>query len=204
VETIRGLFVIGDSISIHYGPYLREMIKDKFTYDRKRGLEHALADLDKPVGANAGDSSMVLEYLQEEHDLGRRYDILAISCGMHDLRRDRESNMVQIEIDEYRRNLKSIVEISKKMANEVIWISLTSIIDEIHNARKSGVLRYSSDVEKYNEVSTSVMKDGKVKIIDLYNFTKNLDEDIYCDHVHFKDEVRRLQGAFIAGYLNSI
>lgn len=23
-----------------------------------------------------------------------------------------------------------------------------------------------------------------------------------CDHVHFKDEVRRLQGAFIAGYLN--
>lgn len=28
--------------------------------------------------------------------------------------------------------------------------------------------------------------------------------DIYCDHVHFKDEVRRLQGAFIAGYLNSI
>ncbi|KIE48196.1 hypothetical protein U732_4010 [Clostridium argentinense CDC 2741] len=123
---------------------------------------------------------------------------------MHDLRRDRESNSVQIEIDEYRRNLKSIVEISKKMANEVIWISLTPIIDEIHNARKAGVLRYSSDVEKYNEVSTSVMKDGNVKIIDLYNFTKNLGRDIYCDHVHFKDEVRRLQGAFIAGYLNSI
>lgn len=196
--------MIGDSISIHYGPYLREMIKDKFTYDRKRGLEHALIDLDKPVGANAGDSSMVLEYLQEEHKLGSIYDILIINCGMHDLRRDRESKMVQIEIDEYRRNLKSIVEISKKMANEVIWISLTPIIDEIHNARKAGVLRYSSDVEKYNEVSTLVMKDGNVKIIDLYNFTKNLGGDIYCDHVHFKDKVRRLQGAFIAGYLNSI
>jgi len=201
---MRSLFAIGDSISIHYGPYLREMIKDKFTYDRKRGLEHALIDLDKPVGANAGDSSMVLEYLQEEYNLGRKYDVLIINCGMHDLRRDRESNSVQIRIDEYRRNLKSIVEISKKMANEVIWISLTPIIDEIHNARKAGVLRYSSDVEKYNEVSTSVMKDGNVKIIDLYNFTKNLGGDIYCDHVHFKDEVRRLQGAFIAGYLNSI
>jgi len=201
---MRSLFAIGDSISIHYGPYLREMIKGKFTYDRKRGLEHALIDLDKPVGANAGDSSMVLEYLQEEYNLGRKYDVLIINCGMHDLRRDRESNSVQIRIDEYRRNLKSIVEISKKMANEVIWISLTPIIDEIHNARKAGVLRYSSDVEKYNEVSTSVMKDGNVKIIDLYNFTKNLGGDIYCDHVHFKDEVRRLQGAFIAGYLNSI
>ncbi len=204
METIRGLFVIGDSISIYYGPYLREMIKDKFSYDRERGVEHALVDLDKPVGANAGDSSMVLEYLQEERDLGRRYDILAISCGMHDLRRDRESNVVQIEIDKYKSNLEEIVKISKEISNEVIWISLTPIIDEIHNRRKAGVLRYSSDVEKYNEVSTSVMKDGKVKIIDLYNFTKNLGEDIYCDHVHFKDEVRRLQGAFIAGYLNSI
>lgn len=196
--------MIGDSISIHYGPYLREMIKDKFTYDRKRGLEHALIDLDKPVGANAGDSSMVLEYLQEEHKLGSIYDILIINCGMHDLRRDRESNKVQIEIDKYKSNLEEIVKISKEISNEVIWISLTPIIDKIHNARKAGVLRYSSDVEKYNEVSTSVMKDGKVKIVDLYNFTKNLGKVIYCDHVHFKDEVRRLQGAFIAGYLNSI
>ena len=30
----RSIFVIGDSISIHYGPYLKEMIKDKFNYDR--------------------------------------------------------------------------------------------------------------------------------------------------------------------------
>ncbi|WP_291563529.1 MULTISPECIES: SGNH/GDSL hydrolase family protein [unclassified Clostridium] len=196
--------MIGDSISIHYGPYLREMIKDKFSYDRKRGVEHALVDLDKPVGANAGDSSMVLEYLQEERDLGRRYDTLAINCGMHDLRRDRESNRVQIEIDKYKSNLEEIVKISKEISNEVIWISLTPIIDEIHNRRKAGVLRYSSEVEKYNEVSTLVMKEDNVKIIDLYNFTKNLGGDIYCDHVHFKDEVRRLQGAFIAGYLNSI
>jgi len=204
VGTMRSFFVIGDSISIHYGPYLREMIKGKFNYDRKRGLEHTLVDLDKPVGANAGDSRMVLAYLQEEKDLGRTYDILAIGCGMHDLRRDRESNSVQIEIDEYRRNLKSIVEISKKMANEIIWISLTPIIDEIHNARKVGVLRYSSEVEKYNQVSKEVMEDNNVKIIDLYNFTKSLGNDIYYDHVHFKHEVRRLQGSFIAGYLNSI
>ncbi|WP_454054305.1 SGNH/GDSL hydrolase family protein [Clostridium sp. Marseille-Q7071] len=201
---MRSLFVIGDSISIHYGPYLREMIKDKFTYDRKRGLEHALVDLDKPVGANAGDSSMVLEYLQEEHKLGSIYDVLIINCGMHDLRRDRESNVVQIKIDKYKSNLEESIKISKEMSKEVIWISLTPIIDEVHNARKAGVLRYSSEVEKYNEISTSVMKEGNVKIIDLYNFTKNLGGDIYYDHVHFKDEVRRLQGAFIAGYLNSI
>jgi len=26
------LFVLGDSVSIHYGPYLKERIKDKFDY----------------------------------------------------------------------------------------------------------------------------------------------------------------------------
>ena len=61
------IFVIGDSVSIHYGPYLREMIKDKFDYDRKRGIEEALTDSDKPIGGNAGDSRMVLEYLIEEY-----------------------------------------------------------------------------------------------------------------------------------------
>ncbi|WP_461614760.1 SGNH/GDSL hydrolase family protein [Clostridium sp. Marseille-QA1073] len=203
MKAIRSLFVIGDSISIHYGPYLKEMIKDKFTYDRKRGLEHALIDLDKPVGANAGDSNMVLEYLQEEHRLGSIYDVLIINCGMHDLRRDREFNRVQIEIDKYKSNLEEIIKLSKKMAKEVIWISLTPIIDEIHNERKAGFLRYNSDVEKYNEISSWIMKEENVKIVDLYNFTKNLGRDIYCDHVHFKEEVRRLQGAFIAGYLNS-
>ena len=32
------VFVIGDSVSIHYGPYLKTMIVDKFDYDRKRGI----------------------------------------------------------------------------------------------------------------------------------------------------------------------
>lgn len=41
------LFVLGDSVSIHYGPYLKESIKDKFNYDRKRGIKQSLEDLDK-------------------------------------------------------------------------------------------------------------------------------------------------------------
>lgn len=56
----RKIFVIGDSVSIHYGPYLKKMIKHKFEYDRKRGMEDALTDLDRPIGANAGDSGVVM------------------------------------------------------------------------------------------------------------------------------------------------
>ena len=70
----RSIFVIGDSISIHYGLYLKEMIKDRFNYNRKSGLKDALKDIDRPIGANAGDSSMVLEYLTEENKRNIKYD----------------------------------------------------------------------------------------------------------------------------------
>jgi len=38
-------------------------------------------------------------------------------------------------------------------------------------------------------------------VIDLYTFTSNLGNDLYCDHVHFHDYIRRQQAAFIAGWL---
>lgn len=54
------VFVLGDSIYIHYGPYLKKMISSKFDYDRKKGTEDLLQDLDKPIGTNAGDSKRLL------------------------------------------------------------------------------------------------------------------------------------------------
>lgn len=62
---MRQLFILGDSISIHYGPYLEQMVKKHFIYARKEGLNEALKNLDYPTGANGGDSSMVRAYLQE-------------------------------------------------------------------------------------------------------------------------------------------
>lgn len=200
----RNLFVIGDSVSIHYGPYLKKMIEYKFNYDRKRGIEQALEDLDTPIGANAGDSKMVLQYLQEECDKNTKYDILIINCGLHDVRVDRFSNKIQVELKEYEMNLANIIEISKSMANKTIWVGLTPVIDEIHNSRKEGFLRYNQDVIKYNTAAKEIMEEHKIPCIDMYNFTKSLGDDVYSDHVHFKEEIRKLQAAFIAGYLNSI
>jgi hypothetical protein len=72
------------------------MLKDKFEYDIKRGIEQALTDLDRPIGANAGDSRMVMDYLAEEYEENTKYDILLINCGLHDVRRDRVLNKVQV------------------------------------------------------------------------------------------------------------
>ena len=40
-----------------------------------------------------------------------------------------------------------------------------------------------------------------VRIIDLYEFTEKLDGGKYIEHVHYNEEVRKLQATFIAGSL---
>lgn len=198
------IFVIGDSVSIHYGPYLKELINQKFEYDRKRGIEEALTDLDRPIGANAGDSGMVIEYLENEYKKNTKYEVLLINCGLHDARVDRASNKIQVELEDYKMNLTKIIEISKTMANKTIWVGLTPVIDQIHNSRKEGVLRYSKDIHAYDIAAKEIMEHNNIHYIDMYNFTKNLGTDIYSDHVHFKEKIRELQATLIADYLNLI
>lgn len=196
------IFVLGDSVSIHYGPYLKKMIKHKFEYDRKRGIEQALTDLDNPIGANAGDSGMVMAYLAEQYIKNTKYDILIINCGLHDARVDRASNKIQVELEDYKMNLLKIIEISKTMANKTIWVGLTPVIDQIHNSRKEGVLRYSKDIHAYDIAAKEIMEQHSIHCIDMYNFTKKLGTEIYSDHVHFKEDIRELQATLIADYLN--
>lgn len=200
----RDVFIIGDSISIHYGPYLKKYISNNYNYDRKRGLEVALKDLDNPVGANAGDSRMVLQYLKEEQEKETKYDVLLINCGAHDIRVERKSKKIQVPLKEYMDNLTKIIEIAKTISNEVVWVSSCPIVDKIHNARKVGFLRYEEDNFIYNKAAKEIMAKQGVKVIDLYGFTKILGQDIYLDHIHFKEGTRKLQAAFIAGYLNCI
>ncbi|MGL5753836.1 MAG: SGNH/GDSL hydrolase family protein [Paraclostridium sp.] len=197
----RSIFVIGDSISIHYGPYLKEMIKDKFNYDRKRGIKEALNNLDRPIGTNVGDSVKVLEYLIEENHKNVKYDILLINCAMHDIRIDRNLLEKQVKESEYKMNLSKIIDIAKNMSSQVLWVSTTPFNEKIHNSRKVGFLRYIKDLETYNSIAKEIIIENNIGFIDLYSFTSNLGEDIYCDHVHFNEEVRKLQSAFIAGYL---
>ncbi|HPJ22564.1 MAG TPA: SGNH/GDSL hydrolase family protein, partial [Clostridia bacterium] len=106
---MRSIFVIGDSISLHYGPYLEKNVEGKFLYDRKRGIDGTLDDLNGPLGANGGDSRHVLKYLREQHARKVSYDILLLNCGLHDIKVNDEDGDNQVEADEYAGNLKAIL-----------------------------------------------------------------------------------------------
>ncbi len=196
------IYIIGDSISIHYGPYLQADLKGIMEYSRKAGEEEALLNLDKPQGANGGDSSMVLTFLKgKARGNGIDADLLLMNCGLHDIRTDPLTGRKQIPIRQYEDNLRAILQTVATMRPKPIWIRTTPCDEVVHNQGGVNFHRFAADCDAYNLAADRIMKDHGVPSIDLYTFTLNLGADLYCDHIHFHDHIRKNQAAYIAGWL---
>jgi len=196
------IYVLGDSISIQYGPYLQAYLDGVMEYSRKEGEDEALLNLDEPQGANGGDSGMVLSFLKSKAEAGWiDADLLLLNCGLHDIKTDASSGKRQVSINRYRENLESIVHTVNGMKPALVWIRTTPCDERVHNREGMTFHRFTADCAAYNKVADQIMTSADVPIIDLHAFTVNLGEDLYCDHVHFHDHVREKQAAFIAGWL---
>lgn len=196
------IYVIGDSISIQYGPYLKQYLAGMAEYSRKEGEAEALLNLDRPQGANGGDSSMVLAFLKAAAQSGGiAADCILVNCGLHDFRRNPATRALQVTPEQYEANLREIVAVVRAMGRRMIWIRTTPCDEAKHNRPNMSFHRFAADNEAYNAIADRVMREAGVPSIDLHTFTRNLGPDLYCDHVHFHDPIRRQQAAFIAGWL---
>lgn len=199
------LFVLGDSISIQYGPFLSRNLRETARYECKSGMAMALKDLDDPQGANGGDSSMVLAYLRERLALGNfSPDILLVNCGLHDIKSDPITKERQVSLDQYRVNLREIFQLFQGTPTRTVWVRTTHSVDEIHNGPANpGFLRFSKDGTDYNEAADAIVQEMNVPFIDLAGFTRSLGEsqELFCDHVHFHEAICQQQAAFIAGWM---
>lgn len=203
-EPLPHVFLIGDSISIHYTPYLKQYLSGIVQLDRKgdNGNGHAEKNLDIPVGANGGDSHRVLEYLRiRGEDKKFNPDYLLLNCGLHDIKRDPVTGDIQVGEEDYRKNLKDIFLIVKKMGARPIWIRTTWVADSIHNAKSKNFQRFDADVRRYNAIADSICDEHGIPVIDLYHFSRQMGADQFTDHVHYKESARALQAAYIAGYM---
>jgi hypothetical protein len=201
---LQRLYVLGDSISLHYGPYLEKMIAHRYYYDRKGGIAEANKNLDRAVGANGGDSRMVLDFLPELLGNGPVFDYLLLNSGLHDIKTNQLTGTRQIPEKEYEENLKTVLKLLSEASKKIIWVTTTPVDDERHGKLQKEFLRYDTDVLRYNHIAAGIMRVAQAPIIDLGAFTRLFDGEIYSDHVHFTPEVQRLQAAFIAGALYSI
>lgn len=199
------LFVIGDSTSIFYGPYLKEYIESQYIYNRKSDSGESYENLDIPTGANGGDSGMVLEYLKYlKESTYFETDVLIINAGLHDIKTNIKSGLKQVSIDQYRNNLEEIYQLSLDMNVNLVWINSTPVNDSIHNSKKLLFERYNHDVLDYNKAADSIFQSKGVPSIDLYSFSSKFPVEAYMDHVHYTIEYRKLQAAYIAGFIESL
>ncbi len=145
-----------------------------------------------------------IRHISKAKNLSPQEIFVLFNCGLHDVRLDRETLQKNIDEDTYRENLTEIADILQKMANRVIWLSTTPIVDKIHNDRAFGFYRLEEDIQKYNNIARNIMTKRGINIIDLFEFTTQLEGDIYFDHVHFKDNISGLQADYIFQSLNKI
>lgn len=197
------VYVIGDSISIQYHKYLEKFLQGKVALDRKRDNGEALENLDIPKGANGGDSRMVLEYFKiKTKERNFKPDYLLLNCGLHDIKTKITTNTRQVSEVDYRKNLSELIALAKANEIKIIWIRTTPVVDSIHNHTKNKWRhRFSKDVTAYNSIADSLFSANHIPIIDLHSFTQSLGSEHFIDHVHYDEATRRLQAAYIAGYL---
>ena len=202
---MKSLFVIGDSISCYYGRHLEKMLAGVMTYDRK-GRTNILKDLDDCTdGVNGGDSSMVLTYLREVvHKDWFKSDILLLNCGLHDIKQNQTTGVLQVPPELYKENLGKIIAIVREKGISLVWARTTPLNKKHPNYDGALFQRRTGCIDTYNGIADQIMKDNTIPVIDLFTFTRNLGEDIYLngiDNCHFNEQAAAQQAAFIAGWL---
>lgn len=180
---MKNVFLIGDSIrygaqpkSPGYGIYVKEMLEGTsnvyYPNENCRFAQYtlrALYDWEKR--------------LKKENI---RIDVIHWNNGLWDvLRLNGDEPLTPCDIYVY--YLRRIHAMLRKLFPEakIIFALSTAILEE-----KAGkdFFRYNADIEQYNAAASALMEELGVPVNDLYTVSKNLDDSLHCDWVHFGDE----------------
>ena len=200
------VFVLGDSISLGYGPFLEKMIGSQFSYSRKTGAEPQVKD-SKEWGVahpNGGHSTSEKSYIElMTTDPKWRPDVMILNAGIHDLTTmDPVTQVKQIPLNLYIQNLSAVLDIMARRKVQVIWVNTTAVNEDYYREHKMDVKHYNADVDEFNAAAAKLMAQRGVPVIDLHAFTQSLGgKEVFADMCHFTETTERLQAAYIAGYL---
>jgi hypothetical protein len=188
------ILIIGDSISMGYTPFVKEMLGDKAIVSHNNG--------------NAQHSGYGLENIEawiQEDD----YDIIQFNWGLWDLcyrhpdskvqgNRDKINGTITFSTEEYGQNLEAIVKLLKEFTNARLIYVTTSYVPE----NEAG--RYEKDAQKYNKVAKEVMKKYSVQVNDIYKKSKTIHKKFGegNDNVHYTKKGYEELGKVISSYLN--
>lgn len=176
------VLLIGDSISIGYTPEVQKRLAGKANVLR--------------IPVNGGATKRGVEEVSKW--LGeKKWDVIYFNFGLHDLKRLVNGKMDvagdnQTSLEDYEKNLETIVALLQKTGAKLIWASTTPVPDGA-----GGRLR--GDDVKYNAVAAKVMQKHGIPIDDLYSIVlPELEKYQLPENVHFKEEGSEFLGEQVA------
>jgi acyl-CoA thioesterase-1 len=176
------VLLIGDSISMGYTIPVREALKGK-------------ANVHRPA-ENCGPTSRGVERLESWLGQGP-WDVIHFNFGLHDLRIG--DGKLQVSLDRYEQNLRTIVARLKRTGARLIWCSTTPVPEKTNPPRRE------SDVIAYNDVARKVMEESGIPIDDLHSFAlARLSAIQRPDNVHFTAEGSKVLAQQVAASLAEV
>ncbi len=183
------VLIIGDSISIHYTPYVTEILKGEAVVKHHKGNAgptiRGIAKIDEWLGSN-------------------RWDVIHFNWGLWDMygweywKSDRSPA-------KYRERLKKLVGRLENTGAILIWATTTPVCHMpekgMTNRFKGGRAVVSPETEKeYLDVASEVMEQHGITVNDLHGLMEGkLDQYALADHdVHYNRDGRKKQAEQVA------
>lgn len=186
-EDLPNVLLLGDSISIGYTPFVREMLK------LRANVFRPMQDNGKPE--NCAGTTNGVEHI-DRWLRGRKWTVIHFNFGLHDLKhvdpvtRENSNNPdhpQQADPKIYRKNMEIIVEKLKATGAKLIFATTTPYPDKVN-----GPLRLPGMPEKYNRIAVKIMNRNQIGINDLYAFMLPRMKELQLpENVHFTEEGSR-------------
>ena len=162
-RSLPRVLLIGDSISMHYVPYVRELLR------KEAQVFHPSETVETNCESTLKGIQRIDAWLGDE-----RWDLIHFNFGLHDLKYVDARGIVKVDVsqgrqllslDQYEQNLRALVVRLKETGAKLVWCSTTPVPPGAHG-------RVAGDEVRYNEVAAKVMRENGIPINDLHAFAK--------------------------------
>ena len=135
--------------------------------------------------SQAGDNISDTTHRAITEILSRHFDLILVNTGINDLRRRKNCDL-QIDFSEgarimYWNKLLDTLSVTKA---KIIVLDLIPVIENRY-FEEASLIRYNSDVERYNQIIKEICQERGINFFARYNTWKNRDlENLYSDALH--------------------
>lgn len=189
-DTQKNIFLIGDSIRQGYCATVKEKLSSKaqvfYVGDNCRNTQYVITNL-KTWANMFSNPNMV--------------DIVHFNCGHWDVAHWCGGELPLTSEQEYKRNIKIIIDMIKKLfPNAKIIFATTTAMNP--NGTIGINPRTTAQIANYNDIACDVAGENGVLINDLFAITNNWESDCYADYCHFTPNAFESLGMIVAETLN--